>query len=373
MDTHPPGYAAGSHAWYYGIDAVPRNYHTGTANSGSLVSPPIDLCDAQQIQLVFSSWHQTEPNPLLANEFDVKYVEVSTDGGANWDAPPAYQIKYPDIPMNAWQEISVPLDAYAGQTIRIRFRFDTIDDQYNDWEGWYVDNIRILADYPVQQSTLLVRFVGSSAIGFDTGGPLSLGVGDTVVGSTSGASATVYSEPMLSGGDWSTSDAAGTLLLENVAGSFQIGERLAVAGKGEQATLTAFRAADHYIQSYLGTAAGCGIPNTDRLDRQMHPNPIDPVSVNWPPDEGESWTADRDYFQLIQWDAINSAVPTVALIGSADRPDAIVRSSESALTGDGSTLGLHTFGKGSLNVYFDDFAYQSTVGQPVAVSQPIQY
>jgi hypothetical protein len=31
------------------------------------------------------------------------------------------------------------------------------------------------------------------------------------------------------------------------------------------------------------------------------------------------------------------------------------------------------FGGGSLNVYFDDFAYQSFVDQPVAISQPIQY
>jgi hypothetical protein len=304
---------------------------------------------------------------------DLKYVDVSADNGATWDTPPAHQILYPGVPMRSWQEIEVDLSDYAGQTIRIRFRFDTVDDQYNDFEGWYVDNIRVVGDYPLEQSTLLVRFVQSASIGFDSGGSIAIDVGDTLVGALSGSSATVRSEPLVSGGDWLSSDAAGTLLLDHVSGTFQIGERLTVAGKGELATITAFRAADHYIQSYLGTAAGCGTPNTDPLDGRKHPHPIDPVDVNWPPDEGDPWTADRDHFQLIQWDAANPAVSTVALIASIDRPDTVVRSSESALMADGSTLGLHTFGKGSLNVYFDDFAYQSIVDQPVAVSQPIQY
>jgi hypothetical protein len=54
-------------------------------------------------------------------------------------------------------------------------------------------------------------------------------------------------------------------------------------------------------------------------------------------------------------------------------PNTLIRSSELSITGLGSTLGLHTFGKGSLNVFFDDFGYQSFVDQPVAISQPIQY
>ena len=76
---------------------------------------------------------------------------------------------------------------------------------------------------------------------------------------------------------------------------------------------------------------------------------------------------------MIQWDALNGAVGTVAQVNSLDQPNTLIRSSETALMGLGSTLGLHTFGKGSLNVYFDDFGYQSFVDQPVAISQPIQY
>lgn len=373
IDTHPPGYAAGSHAWYYGINAEPRHFNTGNPNAGSLVSPPIDLCDFQQVRLLYATWYQTEPNPVQANDFDKKYVDVSTDNGATWETSEDFQVRYPDIPMGSWQEIEVDLNAYAGQTILIRFRFDSIDGNYNDWEGWYVDNIRIVGDYPLNQSTLLARFIQSASIAFDNGGPIAIDIGDTLVGGISGASATVRSEPLVSGGDWSSSNAAGTLLLDHVSGTLQIGERLAVTGKGELATITEFRAADNYIRGYFGTAAGCGTPNADPLDGHKHPHPIDPAEVHWPPDAGDSWTADNDYFELIQWDAVNPTVPDLALITSIERPDTVVRSSENALMADGSTLGLHTFGNGSLNLYFDDFAYQSIVDQPVAVSQPLQY
>jgi hypothetical protein len=161
----------------------------------------------------------------------------------------------------------------------------------------------------------------------------------------------------------------------------------------------------------LGDESGCGTPNTDRRDGEKRPYPIDPPELRWPPDEDNPWPADKVYFQLIessprqaagrihrkdknrfpvrsltppqatgnalaiavQGDAINSAVGTVDEVNSLDQPNTLIRSSEAALTGLGSTLGLHTFGKGSLNVYFDDFGYQSFVDQSVAISQHIQY
>ncbi|MBC2713333.1 MAG: immune inhibitor A [Desulfosarcina sp.] len=376
IDSHPPTYADGSHAWYYGLNAT-RTYNTGNRNFGMLISPPVDLCDYSDVRLLFSSWYETEPNPTYVNTSDYKYVDVSMDNGATWDTPPVYQItadiNSPDADMRSWQDIQVDLSAYAGRTIIIRFRFDTRDAQNNDWEGWYVDNIRILVDYPVDQSTLLARFKESASITFDTGGSDFIESGDRIIGSISGAAGTVYGPPVLQSGAWDASNAAGTLLLDNVNGVFQINERLSVPGKSELATLTGFSAQDHFIKAFFGTETGCGTPNTDPLDGEKHPNPIDPAEWNWPPDEGDPWTVDKDHFQLIQWDAINGAVGTVDIVSSIDEPDTLIRSSEAALMGIGSTLGLHTFGNGSLNIYFDDFGYQSFVDQPVAISQPLQY
>jgi prepilin-type N-terminal cleavage/methylation domain-containing protein len=371
IDSHPPGYAAASHAWYYGVNAT-RTYNTGNGNSGTLVSPSISLCDFDSARLRFSSWHETDPDPSTVNTTDYKYLDVSTDGGANW-IEGIYQITTPETAMGLWQEIEIDLSAYTGQTIMIRFRFDTGDAQNNDWEGWYVDNIRVLGNFPVDRSTLLARFKTSASVTFNNGGPDAIEAGDRIIGDSSGASATVYGQPVLQNVNWAASTATGTLLLDEVNGVFQIGERLLVPGKSELATLTGFRAQDHFIKAFVGTETGCGTPNANPLDGEKRALPLDPAQLEWPPDEGASWTAEKDFYQLIQWDEINSAVATIDIVDAIDEPRTLIRSSEPALMNPGSTLGLHTFGNGSLNIYFDDFGYQSFVDQPVAISQPIQY
>jgi prepilin-type N-terminal cleavage/methylation domain-containing protein len=371
IDSYPPGYAAASHAWYYGVNAT-RTYNTGNRNFGTLVSPSISLCDLDSARLRFSSWHETDPDPSHVNTTDFKYIDVSTDGGTNW-IEGISQITTPPTDMGLWQEIEVDLSAYIGQTIMIRFRFDTGDAQNNDWEGWYVDNIRVLGNYPVDRSTLLARFKSSASVTFNSGGPDAVAAGDRIIGDSSGASATVYGQPVIENGGWAASTATGTLLLDEVNGVFQIGERLLVPSKSDLATLTGFRAQDHFIKASFGTETGCGIPNASPLDGEKRALPLDPAQLEWPPDEGASWTAEKDFYQLIQWDEINSAVATIDIVAAIDEPRTLIRSSEPALMDPGSTLGLHTFGNGSLNIYFDDFGYQSFVDQPVAISQPIQY
>ena len=313
-----------------------------------LTSVPALLCDYRMIKLIFS----TSCNPLLA---DCTTLEVSINDGANWLLTQANE---------------VDLTAYTGQAINtIRFRINA------GAIGWHIFNVEFTADdFVVENATLLSRFKEKASITFTNGDADPIEPGDRIIGDTSFASATVYGAPVIEAGSWATLDAAGTLLIDNVNGVFQIGERLSVADKpANLATLTGFRAQDHFIQAYYGTESGCGTPNADPLDGEKHPYPIDPPELKWPPDEGDPWTAEKDYFQLIQWDALNGAVGTVERVNSLDQPNTLIRSSETALTGLGSTLGLHTFGKGSLNVYFDDFGYQSFVDQPVAISQPIQY
>jgi hypothetical protein len=323
---------------------------------GKKVSDPItDLtlvpslpCDYRTINLRFAS-------TCDALQSDCSVLEISIDDGASWMLV---------------QGNEVDLTAYAGQAIGpIRFRINPGP------VGWHIVNVEFTADdFAAENATLLARFTEKASIAFTNGDADPIEPGDRVVGNNSFASATVYGAPVIEAGSWATLDAAGTLLIENVVGVFQIGERLSVTGKpGSLATLSGFRAQDHFIQAYYGTTSGCGTPNADPLDGEKHPYPIDPPALVWPPDEGDPWTADRDYFTLIQWEALNGEVGTVERIASLDRPDTLIRSSAASLTGLGSTIGLHTLGKGSLNVYFDDFGYQSFVDQPVAISQPIQY
>src|SRR5207247_1121145 len=48
------------------------------------------------------------------------------------------------LPLSStWRSASVNLSAYAGQTVLLRFNFDTIDSVANTYEGWYVDDVAI--------------------------------------------------------------------------------------------------------------------------------------------------------------------------------------------------------------------------------------
>jgi prepilin-type N-terminal cleavage/methylation domain-containing protein len=209
---------------------------------GKKVSDPItDLtavpalpCDYQTINLSFSS----TCDPLLS---DCTTIEVSIDDGASW---------------LLGQADKIDLTAFAGQVINtIRFRINA------SASGWHIDNVAFTADdFAIENATLLARFKETASMTFTDGDADPIEPGDRIVGDVSFASATVFGAPVIDAGSWATRDAAGTLLIENVNGVFQVGERLSVTGKpADLATLSGFRAQDHYIQAYYATEAGCGI------------------------------------------------------------------------------------------------------------------
>src|SRR5262249_56550102 len=49
---------------------------------------------------------------------------------------------------SAWRNTSFSLAAFAGQTVLIRFSFDTIDSILNNFEGWYVDDVQVTSPAP---------------------------------------------------------------------------------------------------------------------------------------------------------------------------------------------------------------------------------
>jgi hypothetical protein len=72
--------------------------------------------------------------------WDQKWVQLSTDGGPFQDL-----LQVTGGPMNAWHQAAVDLTPYAGSTVRIRYRFDTIDAALNYYRGWYIDDVLIAA------------------------------------------------------------------------------------------------------------------------------------------------------------------------------------------------------------------------------------
>jgi len=359
-------YESSSHSWYYGQE-VSRDYDTGSQNSGSLVSPDINLCGFTNATLSFRSWYETEDKSGRDHDtYDCKYVDISTNGGITWTQ--LCQITLPPPDMRTWRKIQIDLpSSYVGQTIKIRFRFNTQDSQHNKNEGWYIDDVTVSGDFqfPVNEATLMVRLTEGATVSFNSGGTTAIEDGD-IVTQSNGAEGTVVGAPILSSGTWAGGDAAGIILLNNLPrnsdGSITtpfVAGALSVAGKGtDLATVTAFRARDNYIRAYYGDTTGCGTPNDDPVDYEKHASPRG--EVHWPPDDVKNWSAVNDYITLVQWDALNTGV---VLVSSANEPDAIIRTdtltTPTPFEEQRPELGLHTFGDGSTNVFFDDFAIQA--------------
>ena len=303
---------------------------------------------------------------ITIDSWDKKFVDISTNGGANWTT--LYQISGDS---SIWRRISINLSSYVGHTIKIRFRFDTIDGLYNNFEGWYVDDIRITADYPVHESTLLVRIKEAATLRFINGSGPAVIDGDTISGADSHAKGRVCGTPILSAGTWGAGDAQGIITLNNVTGTFMDDEVIRVLGSETTAKATGYNERDNYIMAYYGDIHGYGTPNYTPLDNEKHGNPRG--ELHWPPDEVDDTEPDNDYFTLVQWDA--NIDPSVERLGTGLQENAIIRTDAITTTDSPNfgqpEIGLHTFGYSSTNVYFDDFGLQAEV-VTVITTPPIQ-
>lgn len=127
-------------------------------NSGSLISPVIDLTAAPNATLTFATWWEIEStNPA---HFDMMYVDVTTNGGTTWNSlgvlnptqnpqggtdPYSYTDNGLDAPAS-WQIASADLTPYVGSKIQVRFRFDTIDQYDNGFRGWLIDDVGVYSN-----------------------------------------------------------------------------------------------------------------------------------------------------------------------------------------------------------------------------------
>ncbi|MGW4301905.1 immune inhibitor A domain-containing protein [Streptomyces sp. NPDC004646] len=109
----------------------------------------VDLTGKSSATLSLDGWYDIEAG------YDYLYTEVSTDGGANWTAING-TVDGAAIPedgsgkpaltgtVDAYKKLSFPLDAYAGQKIQVRFRYQT--DGGVALKGFAADEITVTAD-----------------------------------------------------------------------------------------------------------------------------------------------------------------------------------------------------------------------------------
>ncbi|AWW39352.1 MULTISPECIES: immune inhibitor A domain-containing protein [Streptomyces] len=118
-------------------------------NLRNTLTRSVDLTGKSSADLTFDGWYDIEAN------YDYLYTEVSTDGGANWTAldgtvdGQAIPRDGSDKPalhgtIEGYQKLAYSLDAYAGQKIGLRFRYQT--DGGVAQKGFTADAITVTAD-----------------------------------------------------------------------------------------------------------------------------------------------------------------------------------------------------------------------------------
>lgn len=100
-----------------------------------LITPPIDLRDTSlpSASLRFHHWYRLE------NNYDKGYVYVSNDYGENWN-----QVTTITGSSASWKELVINLNDYIGSTNPVFVGFRLTSDGSSNYEGWYIDNVRLL-------------------------------------------------------------------------------------------------------------------------------------------------------------------------------------------------------------------------------------
>lgn len=133
------------------------------AHSGTLISPSIDLTSAPAATLTF--WHWWEVEGVDVDRYDLITVSASTDGGQTWtpvvtlnpanDVDGESYVSYSSGGLGQagqWLFSTVDLSAYIGSTIQLEFTFDTVDEKYNGFRGWFIDDVKVTDDETVKTS-----------------------------------------------------------------------------------------------------------------------------------------------------------------------------------------------------------------------------
>ncbi len=121
--------------WWFG-DATKGNYDNGERVMGSLVSPPKYLPSISNFGLVvFNHWFDIES---AGPDADIMSVSIKNTTDSEW-----YLLKTWDsesIPISDWQQEIIYVSGWCGNTVQVKFTFDSDDGSFNDFAGWHIDD-----------------------------------------------------------------------------------------------------------------------------------------------------------------------------------------------------------------------------------------
>ncbi len=142
------GLPSNSHYMWYG-DNKTGDYNTTDANSGDLYSDVFNMSVfSDTAYLEFWSWADTES----FEGADIKQVFISPDSGSTWKW--LGNITITGEPR--WEFYTFNISSYVSlDSVQLRFHFDTVDELYNDYRGWAIDDVAIVTD-PGEQFDLWI-------------------------------------------------------------------------------------------------------------------------------------------------------------------------------------------------------------------------
>jgi Ca2+-binding RTX toxin-like protein len=120
------------------------NYNAGQV-AGIVSSPSIDLTQTSTAQLSFNYFLQTEPD----HDYDQATVTITLDGHPEDQFIVAANFQNANTGIllqdatGQWQTATIDLSPFAGHHVQIAFNFNSIDGIANNFEGWYVDDIKV--------------------------------------------------------------------------------------------------------------------------------------------------------------------------------------------------------------------------------------
>ena len=130
-----PGYSSPVNSFYYGQDAS-CNYDTGGATSGNLTSPPISGITANT--MLSFQYHRVVES--FNGNFDRTEVEIIAPGGTTTVFALDSSTPSTAAFVNSGD---ISLAAFAGQTIQVRFVFNSGDGVANGFTGWFIDDVTV--------------------------------------------------------------------------------------------------------------------------------------------------------------------------------------------------------------------------------------
>lgn len=130
----PDSAASGKNVW---ATKLSDNYTNNTR--AYIESPAIELPADKNGILSFNHWMEIEHNTVNFTPFDWGVVQVSKDNGDSWDT---ISKRYGER-SRVWKGEELDLSAYRGETIKIRFDFQSDFSGYH--AGWYIDDVYVLA------------------------------------------------------------------------------------------------------------------------------------------------------------------------------------------------------------------------------------